>query len=74
MLAEWQTFANAKLPEVRMVPLQMEQVVERDIAPRDGLSERMEGALLLTSLAAVTICWCGFLAMMIWKGFFWVLA
>lgn len=26
-----------------MVPLQMEQVAERDVAPRDGFLERMEG-------------------------------
>jgi hypothetical protein len=55
-----------------MVPLQMEQVVERDIAPRDGFLERMEGALLLTSLAVVTVVWCCLLALMAWKGFFWI--
>ena len=53
-----------------MVPLQLEQVVERDIAPRDGLLERM--ALLLTSLASVTVVWCCLLALMVWKGFFWI--
>ena len=55
-----------------MVPLQIEQAIERDIAPRDGFLERMEGALLLTSLLAVTVCWCGLLAMMVWKVFFWI--
>ena len=55
-----------------MVPLQTEQVVERDIALRDGFLERMEGALLLTSLAAVTVVWCCLLALMVWKGFFWI--
>jgi hypothetical protein len=55
-----------------MVPLQMEQVVARDVAPREGFLERMEGALLLTSLAAVTVGWCCLLALMIWRGFFWI--
>jgi hypothetical protein len=55
-----------------MVPLQIEQLVERDIAPRDGFLERMEGALLLTSLAVVTVGWCCLLALIVWKGFFWI--
>jgi len=56
-----------------MVPLQIEQVVERDIAPREGLAERMEGALLLTSLASVTVVWCYLLGLMVWKCCTWVL-
>ena len=56
-----------------MVPLQIEQVVERDIAPREGLAERMEGALLLTSLASVTVVWCDLLGLMVWKCCTWVL-
>ncbi|KJC53205.1 hypothetical protein UB31_09095 [Bradyrhizobium sp. LTSP849] len=55
-----------------MVPLQLEQVVERDIAPREAFLERMEGALLLISLAVVTVVWCCLLALMAWKGFFWI--
>jgi hypothetical protein len=71
MLAEWQTL-QMQIAEVRMVPLQIEQVVARDVTPREGLLERMEGALLLTSLAAVTVGWCCLLALMIWRGFFWI--
>jgi hypothetical protein len=55
-----------------MVPLQIEHVVERDIAPHEGHLERMEGALLLTSLAAVTVVWCCLLALMVWKCCFWI--
>jgi hypothetical protein len=55
-----------------MVPLQIEQVVARDVAPREGPLERMEGALLLTSLAAVTVGWCCLLAFIMWRGFSWI--
>ena len=56
-----------------MVPLQIEQVVERDTAPRESLLERMEGALLLTSLASVTVVWCCLLGLMVWKCCIWML-
>jgi hypothetical protein len=56
-----------------MVPLQIEHVAERDIAPREGLAERMEGALLLTSLASVTVVWCYVLGLVVWKCCIWML-
>ncbi|MDA9522417.1 hypothetical protein XI06_19555 [Bradyrhizobium sp. CCBAU 11434] len=56
-----------------MVPLQIERVVERDIAPREGFLERMEGALLLTSLASVTVVSCYLLGLVVWKCCIWVL-
>ncbi|MBR1090686.1 hypothetical protein JQ621_24735 [Bradyrhizobium manausense] len=56
-----------------MVPLQIEHVVKRDIAPREGLAERMEGALLLTSLASVTVVWCYLLGLVVWKCCIWIL-
>lgn len=55
-----------------MVPLQIEHVVERDIAPRESIRERMEGALLLTSLASVTVAWCYLLGLVTWKCCIWV--
>ena len=56
-----------------MVPLQIEHVVERDIAPREGPAERIEGALLLTSLASVTVVWCYVLGLVVWKCCIWIL-
>jgi hypothetical protein len=56
-----------------MVPLQIEHVAERDIAPREGLAERMEGALFLTSLASVTVVWCYVLGLVFWKCCIWML-
>jgi len=55
-----------------MVPLQIEHVVEREITPREGLLERVEGTLVLSSLVAVEVGWCSLLAVMIWKGAAWV--
>jgi hypothetical protein len=55
-----------------MVPLQIEHAVEPEITPREPLSERIEGALILLSLAAVEVGWCSLLALMIWKGFAWI--
>ena len=56
-----------------MLPLQMERAADRDTTPREGLLERAEGALLLTTFAVATIGWCCLLALVMWKALFWLL-
>ena len=57
-----------------MVPLQIERAVERETTSREGLLERIEGAVILSSLALVEVGWCGLLALMAWKGVAWMFA
>ena len=55
-----------------MLPLQMDRVAEHEAAPRNASSERIGGALFLTSLGMATIAWCLLLALALWKATHWI--
>lgn len=61
-----------QLPEVRMLPMQMDRAASRDITPRGKPLEWLGGVLLLTSLGVATISWCVLLAMALWKVAYWI--
>jgi len=55
-----------------MLPMQMDAVAPRDMTPRAKPMEWLGSAVLLTSLGMVTLGWCCFLALALWKAAFWV--
>lgn len=55
-----------------MLPMQMDQVAPRDVAPRGKLLEWLGGVVLLTSLGVATIGWCLLLGIALWKVAYWI--
>lgn len=55
-----------------MLPMQMDRVAPRDVAPRGKPLEWLGGVVLLTSLGAATIGWCVLLGIALWKVANWL--
>ena len=55
-----------------MLPMQMDRVAPRDVAPRGKPLEWLGGVVLLTSLGVATICWCLLLGIALWKVAYWI--